>query len=855
VRRLATIAALGALLCVGRAHAQSGAPVPTEEGIVAVQCGTFLSTEVVARFGADTTVYVPFDAFCDLFAIKHRSAADSVIAEVPTGSLFSISRAARTLRRGDSITTLDERSLLDVDGTFFVELATISHAFGLQFGYDPGNVRIFVSPDRRLPIIANELGERRREALGVYESDMSDPTDDVSVTRRLLGMPVLDWSADWTARRDMFDASGGFRFGLPALFGTLSGGGGARLDGDSTRRIVGALESATWELALPYLPVLRRIELSTSSTTGERGYGARLSNASLSSRRTDGLEYAITGYTQPAWIVELYDGEQLLQATQADTNGAYSFAMPLDRSTITVSIHQVGPNGERIVSERLIERPIDLLHGGVVEYDLSAASTLRPRAPVAGSASVQVGITDWLTLGARERLRPSPPGMPRLDSLDHQPFVNLWLGSSGSLGVEYDPVPGVARATLDMPLWGDLRARLDGIEVAKDLSRFGAGTSLSVGLGSLMASAVARYDNHNGASIVTAKPALSGYFSGVSFSAASDLRWAPHREAVGESIDTLPNGPIESSLQLVGIVSPSFMLGGDLTYDHAARRASRMTAWTSLGLASWLRVGASYRVENLDWKRAGFELTIGIDLSAARLRSRTDRRNEVTSNRTSLEGSLVLSPAGFHTRNTSMVGQSAVVVRAFNDINGNGVRDGAEQVVGNPRTTLRGGGGSASSEEGRHYSVMPDAEYLVEVDPYSFADEGLFPRRTHYAIYALANNVEEIDVPLSVGEDLTGTFMLVDGKGEEIRMSSSVFNGLRVRVRAVDGSATYDGEAFSDGSLYVIGVAPGEYRIEPDARQLAMRRIRMRGEPRTWRIGGGAPPLESIAFERVPEAP
>lgn len=851
----ATITALVLLLAGATiARAQSAETVPTDEGLVAVMCGTFLSTEVVARFGADSTVYVPFAAFCDLFAVKHRTiGADTLIAEVPTGSPFTIVRSTHTLHRGDSAIRLEDASILGIDGVAYAEISAISRAFGLTFEYDPRNVRIFVSPDRRLPFVTNELGERRREALGVYSSGTGDSSVAASVDRRLLGMPVVDWGFDWSMRRDVVDAGGGFRFGMPALFGSLSGSGSANLEQEERPRIVAGLDEVRWEFALPYFAPLRRVELSTSTQLADRTFGAKLSNTSLSTRRTDGIAYSISGHTQPDWIVELYDGAELLQATQADSNGYYEFSTPLDRSNITYVVHQVGPHGERIATERLVERPIDLLLGGAIEYDLSASSTLRSGAPFEGQAVLQAGVTEWLTLGSRERLRPSTPGDARIDSLEHRPFANVWLGASGSLSLEYDPNPGMARATLDIPIWGDLRCRLDGIEVANDLSRYGAGTSINVALGPMMLGTTARYENHSGASVFKAKPTISGFFHGISFSASSSLQWMPKYQTTSETADTVPNGPVESSLNLVAVLSPSIMIGGDVTYDHSTDIPSRMNLWSSLGLTSWLRVGASYRVDDLDWSRAGVELSLGLDFSLARLRSRTDRRGDVVSNRTSLEGSFVLTPTGIHTRNSTMVGQSAVVVRAFNDVNGNAEFDRGEQFVGSPRTSLRGGGGNRASDEGEHFSVMPDAEYIVEIDPYSFAADGYYPRRTRFMIYALPNTVQTIDVPLSAGSDLTGRLVLVDDTSAEIPMSSSVFNGLKVRARAVDGTASYDGEAFSDGSLFIIGVAPGEYRIELDERQLAMRRIRLRGEPRTYVVGADAPSLEPIRLERAPE--
>jgi hypothetical protein len=145
----------------------------------------------------------------------------------------------------------------------------------------------------------------------------------------------------------------------------------------------------------------------------------------------------------------------------------------------------------------------------------------------------------------------------------------------------------------------------------------------------------------------------------------------------------------------------------------------------------------------------------------------------------------------------------------FVDANGNGVRDPAEQAVEGARIIV--GNQAVRSDASGRYASWGHAAHAVinvDVDTLSLSSPWWVPVRGTSRARLVSGALSTVDVPVVVGSVLSG----------QIVSSDSVAVGAADRELTLTlvhvGSGTSQRVApFSDGTFYVAGLPPGEYRV------------------------------------------
>ena len=124
--------------------------------------------------------------------------------------------------------------------------------------------------------------------------------------------------------------------------------------------------------------------------------------------------------------------------------------------------------------------------------------------------------------------------------------------------------------------------------------------------------------------------------------------------------------------------------------------------------------------------------------------------------------------------------------------------------------------------------------------------------------WSQAPTVETVALPTTSGEAAEGYVVTtwttdnelnvttVDGAGQ----GGARLNGLRVQLASPSSNALYDGEVFSDGTIYFTGVAAGDYKLVIDPAQLAARHLALAGDLGMIHLGRDATRLPSIRLVR-----
>ena len=145
--------------------------------------------------------------------------------------------------------------------------------------------------------------------------------------------------------------------------------------------------------------------------------GVQLSNSPLTNRRSYGT-YILNDYTEPRWTVELYVNNILIDYTEADASGFYSFEVPLMYGNTNVNLKFYGPYGEELSQDRVINIPYNFVPENKLEYTLSTGIVEDNNNRKFSRFDLNYGISNAITIGGGVEY------LSEVSSGEVMPFVN-----------------------------------------------------------------------------------------------------------------------------------------------------------------------------------------------------------------------------------------------------------------------------------------------------------------------------------------------------------------------------------------------------------------------------------------------
>jgi hypothetical protein len=640
---------------------------------------------------------------------------------------------------------------------------------------------------------------------------------------------MLDWNVSSSQQRDRLTHNGAFTLSGPLLYGVLSARGNARFSPDEGMHLnVGGYQ---WRFSVPELPAVQSFGVSFSPGTNVGAVGFGVSNSSVLDVRAQTTTRTIEGTTEPGWDVELYDGQDLVDAVRTDSTGRYAFEVSMIASRSDRTIVFRGPNGERIVETRHLQAGSGVIPVGELRYGLNAyTSGISDTVPVSGDLTMTLGVTDRVSVGLDTRVSSRSLRGLALEDADVQLKAAIDFGDQTPVTLKVSPRSGVFGGTVQFVPFGDgaINVSADSVHVVD--GTYLVGVSSGVSLGPVTLAGGGRVYNLSDRFGFDISPIAFARILGVTIS--SSLRYAYEEvEVIGERTPS-----DEPRTKLLGRLGVSFSpvrrvhLRTGMSYDFMRRAIDESSASIGLSLIRGVGLDVTYSMRGTDWRngRLGAGLNFGLPFATATVYSSYDQEELIVRSR--LSGSAALSLADLEIDGSGNGTRSAIEVRGYNDRNHNGMWDSGEEALGPVRADLFNGQGERTGSGVDFYGLAPYRECIVVIDHNQFAEVDLFPRRSRYRFAQMPSSVEIIEVPFDVGRDLIGRCQIVlDGR----LGNPAVMLGSRVALVAVDGSARYDGEFFQDGTCLLSGVAPGEYRIVFDDAQLAARRLEVAEMPAT----------------------
>jgi hypothetical protein len=792
---------------------------PSDDGLVRIEVPGMISSDIAARYAGDT-LFIPYTTFCDLLRIKNSISPDhaTLRGSLPSSGSFQISRANGSAVAGDKTIPFPPSAIRVVAGETYVQQSLLTSVLGISADYDPAALKLVIYADEKIPVVQFMRRQGRYGSLTIDPNAAPAP-EVATISRQLFGAPVLNWQLSNSYNSGLSGSYvGSIRIGQQLLFGTLDLYGTAALaTTNGGNRFSARMDGASWRYQIPGSSLLSQVALGTISMDQKQVQGVSLTNAPLAPREGFG-HYNFQGQTQPGWTVELYDGSRLVDVTRADSTGRYGFDIAVGYGTVDRVTHEIGPDGEIIASEHRLQLNQQMLPAGVVEYNLDlGVDSLNANYTASGHGRVAMGLFDRVTIGADALYSTPKLAQWSPDSLSPKAFATAWLGGGTSISAGYGLRSNLLSGELYsiLPSNASLRAGVDSLSFAKGI--WAASATVAVPVWQLTLGGNGRYAKGEWGNEMSVEPQISGYVGGVNFIGSTRYSVAHPATFPGTEIEQPTRTSLTSDLRVMVAPMGGLLVTAEGRYDHGTHKCSDLNFSTYYRINDYLGINVGYDVPALDWKNGMVQAQFTLDLDALHFSTVAGYQEGRVSNNSFAQGSAVISSRGILTYNTPSVGESVVLVEAFHDRNGNGVRDDGEEWMAAPPARLTMGNSIFTSEDGEFHSLPANRSCTVELDRWSYASDNLFPTQAIFPVYTMPSGAYVIELPMAEGFDVTGTCRVQESE------STLLVNGLRVKLIGRKNNSSYEGEIFSDGTIFVAGVSAGEYEIVFDADQLTSR--------------------------------
>jgi len=731
---------------------------------------------------------------------------------------YSIDYVSGELRIGNLVYS-NPNGLIKESGAYYLESSLFTQAFGMALGFNYRAMTITINPGFELPAVKQKRIEQMRSNLAKVQGREAADT----VLERyyhLVKFGNLDWLINTSQRSDELP-NNHFAIGLGTEL--LYGEADVSLNYYNRYKFDNRQVQYLWRWVNNNNKIIKQAQVGkiasqTISFINSPVIGAVMRNAPTTVRKATGF-YALHQTTEPNWTVELYINNVLIDYTRADASGAYSFNVPVVYGYNTLKLKFYGPMGEERTEERAMNMPYTVMQSGEFEYSLSAGVVQDSSNSRMGKCELNYGVSRLLTVsGGFEYLSsiPNGPFIPYAKA-SIQPFNKLTFSGEYAYGVRssgllnyYFGKDALLEVNYTKYVEGQLSTRFNA-----DVERK---VRLSFPLRFKKVNGFARMDytqlDYREFKYNQANALLSLYYKQFNASSSTQLNWIDQQTSyVTEDIAF----SLRFKKGLVLRTSARYNVNQQRVMSYKAEVEKRIP----IGYLS-----ASYE-RNYSFHDHFANLSFKFDLPYARAAiSVSHSKGKLTTTQNAM-GSLAFgADKHIDVSNNPSMGKGGILLYPFLDLNQNDIYDKGEPLV-NIKSVKTGGGRVIYNENDsvvRITNLNAFTYYRIE-----FSDKDLQTiswkfKNKIYQVLVDPNQFKRVEVPVTVVGEAGG--MIYKKQQNELkglgRIIIRVYNKNNQRVVAETLSE-------SDGYIYYLGLAPGEYVARPDSAQL--QNVGLRAEP------------------------
>jgi len=539
--------------------------------------------------------------------------------------------------------------------------------------------------------------------------------------------------------------------------------------------------------------------------------GVQLTNTPVTNRRSFG-SYTLTDITDPRWTVELYVNNVLIDFTEADASGFFSFEVPLMYGNTIVNLRFYGPYGEERTEERIINIPYNFIPKNELEYTLSAGIVENNDNDRFSRFNLNYGLTNGFTIGGGVEY------LSDVTSGEFMPFINTSLKVASGLLFSGEYIYGVkSEGLLSYRTPSSFQIDLNYINYNKDQTAINYNyleerkISLSLPLRTKLFTAYSRFSVNQIVLPTTKFTSAQFLMSGSLFGISTNIT------TYGLFNERSNTPTIYSTVSQTYRLPYQLLFSPQLQYDFSANSVTNVIVRLERPFLKRGFVNIGFE-NNFLRKSHLFEIGLRYNLNFVQT-SFTSRVGNLNSTFVeSARGSFLFDDkTGYITTNDrTSVGKGAVTIIPFLDLNGNDKFDKMETSV--PGLKINNMGGSViynkDKTQLRIFDLQPYTQFVIQIDTLSLDNIAWKIKNPIIALETVPNQFKTIYVPVKVLGEVSGMVYINNENGSkgQGRISINILNSKKELV----------GEFLTEGDGYFtyLGLEPGNYTAVIDPEQL-----------------------------------
>ena len=720
---------------------------------------------------------------------------------------------------GEKTIELKPTDIIYTDTDIFLKSDFFASVFELENTFNIRNLTINMSTKLELPLIKEMRLEKIRENLQKIKHEF------VADTTIVRDHPIFQFgNATWSINTNQSKYGKGndsqtskyerYQF---ELGGMLAGG---EFDADfnfgTDNPYLKRYGYYYWKYAFDENKYLSSIKVGTLSVQSKSTIfyptlGVQITNASNTLRKSFGT-YVLSDYTRPNWNVELYVNNALIGFTKADSNGFFSFDVPIVYGQTETSVRFYGPNGEEEVSRKKFVTPFTRIPKNEFEYTLSFGVIEDSENSPFTNFKTNYGLTKNITIGAALEYNKSLEYNKTIPSFSFaaQPFSQLLFAGNYSHNL-------MLNGLLNYTTVNNIRFEFDYTKYDENQDAIiynylqTLKGSISVPIHIKKFNGQARFNFYGNTYITNTSSTntellLSGAIKRFNF----NLTTNSSNTSFGQRL-------------LYSTLSSNIHLPKRFTMTPSIRYQYDDTGliYTKVDMRKRIfKNGEVNFVYEHQFVSAQDYLTFGLryDFKMMAVNSSNNWSQNGNSFSQSASGSLIFQPkAGFvDFNNQSSIERAEIKLIPFLDVNNNGQKDTDEQIVPDVNIKFPRGKKHLTKNGSIIFSGLePYVENNIELNNDNLGNIAWQIENKNISVILNPNQLRTIYVPVVVVGEIGG----VVNKNENGALK--YLNGIKVNIFDLNHHLITSVLSEQDGYFSYLGLKDGNYTLEIDAKQLA----------------------------------
>lgn len=765
--------------------------------------------QVLCYIGENNKVYVPVKELFSLFQINHKLRYNNSYVTgfyINEDRRYSISVVTGISECGQKIILNKRYEFYVTYNDLFINLDIFHKLFGIDFTFEPNQMRIFMSSEEKLPIVLETERKLLREKL-LSERFPTKADFFLPRKRKVFSPGFFDWSLSYglnskgNATLDYY-LSSGFEIAGGDFYGNINGSKDTHPDWENA--------SWRWRFVTDSKFFRQGIagDLTLNSGLLNNINGFQITNAPPYTRAT-ASRYRIADRTMPNWEVELYVNNQLLDFKRASSTGYFEFNLPLFYGSNFITLKYYGPSGEERSSRRVIQVPFSFLPENEIEYSLSAGALKYGRYNKFIESSLGWGITSFLTMGS-SLTNLDYPGLKK-----YYPGINTSLKITGSYILSSFLFPDLKnKYTLSILYPNFISSELsyqkfsDNVffNPAKIKEEKTANLYFPYNLGDVYTSMRLNFSELS-MNYGKVRNINTGLF--VNYENMQGIIFV---NGVWQKTD---KNFIKSYLRTNFILSyrmfDDMIIKNQIEIDHVKDRVVSIGLGIEKGIlgTGWL---SAFLSNDFTTKNLFGGINFRIDLTAARITTDYNFNRGGWSLTQNSYGSIGFddNKKRFITNNQFLVNRSAVSLIPFLDENNNDIMDKGEKVLSSQLQTKIESGTLVTSSDFKNYwyiDLDPYKSYMIEINPASLEDPLYRPKYQNIKVTTDPGRFKALTIPIVVTGIISGRISV------NISDENTGVDRFKVILSSADKKFKAETYTFSDGEYLFDNLPPGIYNI------------------------------------------